>query len=58
VELRRLKKELERRTSEEQQLGTFESEALSQVQAAQAKLSELQDGLDRQDKTLANQSER
>lgn len=57
VDLRRLKKELEWRTSSEQQLQTVESDALSQVQAAQAKLSELQDDLARMDKTLASQSE-
>lgn len=58
LDLHRLKKELEWRTSQEQQLRTVESEALSQVQATQAKLSELQDGLERLDKTLTNQSER
>jgi len=58
VELQRTKKELEWRTSEEQQLRTVESEALAHVQAEQAKLTELQDGLERLDKTLANQGQR
>ena len=56
-DLHRAKKELERRTSEEQQLRTIESEASAQVQAEQAKLSDLQDGLERLDKTLAKQSQ-
>jgi hypothetical protein len=46
------------RTSQEQQLRTIESEALSQVQAEQTKLTELQDGLDRLDKALENFSQR
>jgi chromosome segregation ATPase len=58
VELQRTKKELEWRTSEEQQLHTIETEATTQVQAEQAKLTELQDGLERLDKTLADQSQR
>ena len=58
LDFHRLKKELEFRTGEEQQLRTVESEALSQVQSAQAKLSELEDSLERLDKTFANQSER
>jgi hypothetical protein len=54
VDLRRTKQELDFRTSEEQQLRTVESEALSQVQAAQSKLIELHDGLERLDKTLSS----
>jgi len=46
------------RTSEEQQLRTIESDALAQVQAEQAKLNELQDGLNRLDKALENLSQR
>ena len=57
LDLHREKKELERRTNEEQQLRTIESEASAQVQAEQAKLGELQDGLERLDKTVANQSQ-
>jgi len=57
LDLRREKKELEWRSSAEQQLRTTESEALAQVQAEQAKLSELQDGLDRLDKSLENVSQ-
>ena len=57
LDLHRQKKELERRTNEEQQLRTIESEASAQVQSEQAKLSELQDGLERLDKTVANQSQ-
>lgn len=57
LDLHRLKKELEWRTSEEQELRTVESEALAQLQAEQAKLSQLQDGLERLDKTLANESQ-
>jgi hypothetical protein len=58
VELQRAKKELEWQTSEEQQLQTVETEASAQVQAEQAKLSELQDSLERLDRTLADQSQR
>ncbi len=58
VDLRREKKELEMRTSQEQQLRTIESDALAQVQAEQAKLSELQDGVDRLVKALENFSQR
>lgn len=58
LDLNRTKKELEGQTSELQQLRTTESEASAQVQAEQAKLSELQDGLERLDKTLENQGPR
>ncbi|HKW99582.1 MAG TPA: hypothetical protein VJN43_17715 [Bryobacteraceae bacterium] len=57
LDLHRTKKELEFQTTEEQQLRTIESDALAQVQTEQAKLSELQDGLTRLDKTLASQSQ-
>jgi len=57
LDFHRLKQELAWRTSEEQQLRTVESDAQAQVQAEQAKLSELQDGLARLDKSLASQSE-
>jgi|SRR5215471_15160055 len=53
VELRKTKQEFEFRTGEEQQLQTVESDAVSQAQAEQTKLNELQDGLERLDKTLA-----
>ena len=49
---------LEAQTSEVQQLQAIESEASAQVQAEQAKLSELQDGLERLDKILENQGQR
>lgn len=58
LELQRTKNELEWRTSEEQQLQTIDTEASAQIQAEQAKLSELQDSLERLDNTLANQSQR
>ena len=50
LDLHMTNKGLDFRTSEDHQLRTAESEALSQVQAEQAKLSELQDGLVRLDK--------
>ena len=58
VDFQRAKKDLEAQTSEVQQLQAIESEASAQVQAEQAKLSELQDGLERLDKILENQGQR
>jgi len=51
-DLRRLRKELELRAGEEQQLRMIESEAAAQLQAEQAKLTELQDRLDHFEKAL------
>jgi hypothetical protein len=58
VELQRSRKELEWRTSEEQQLQTIEGEATAQVHAEQTKLSELQESLEGLDSRFADQSHR
>jgi len=52
LDLRSAKGELEARTAEEQELRNIESDAQAHVQAEQAKLTEIQDTLDRLDKSL------
>jgi|SRR5579871_2292593 len=55
--LHQLKQDLEQRTAEEQQLRDIENEAKTALQGEQNKLTELQDTLDRAEKSVPRQNQ-